>query len=68
MPLEVEAGSLEKEVTIMKRCVSQHIVNFKGSFIKEGNIWLAMEYCGAGSVLDVMKATKEKLYEFLVNL
>jgi len=63
MPLEVEAGSLEKEVAIMKRCKSQHIVNFKGSFIKEGNIWLAMEYCSAGSVLDVIKATKEQLEE-----
>eukprot|EP01084_Bolivina_argentea_P142534 250391_1 len=63
MPLEVESGSLEKEVALMKRCSSPHIVNFRGSFIKDGNIWLAMEYCGAGSVIDIMRATKKMFNE-----
>jgi len=63
MPLEVESGSLEKEVAIMRKCKSVHIVNFCGSWCKDGNIWLAMEYCGGGSIVDIMRATKQTFNE-----
>lgn len=63
MPLETESGSLEREVAILKQCKSPYIVNFHGSFEKEGNIWLAMEYCGAGSIQDLIKVTGECMDE-----
>lgn len=63
MPLIVEAGSLEKEVAIMTKCASPYIVNFKGAWKLGDNIWLAMEYCGAGSITDLMKVTKKCLTE-----
>merc|ERR1719384_2198083 len=61
MPLEVESGSMDKEIQLLKSCKSPYIVNFRGAYIKEEMIWIAMEYCGAGSVLDLMKVTGKNL-------
>jgi len=58
-----EVGSLEQEVAIMKRCECPYIVNFRGAWLKEDNIFIAMEYCGGGGVLDIMKAMKITLNE-----
>jgi len=65
MPLEgdEEVTSLEQEVAIMKRCKCQYIVNFLGAWLKEEYIWIAMEYCGGGGVLDIMRALKITLTE-----
>ncbi len=63
MPMEAEAGSLEKEVRILQKCKSPYIVNFQGAFLKEENVWLAMEYCGAGAISDIMKAQASCLDE-----
>merc|ERR1719361_1939364 len=53
-----EVGSLEQEVTIMQKCQCPYIVNFKGAWLRDDNIWIAMEYCGGGGVLDIMRALK----------
>jgi len=63
MPMDSDNGSLEREVRIMQKCNSPYIVNFRGSWLKDDNIWLAMEYCGGGSVLDIMKAMDITLTE-----
>jgi len=63
MPMDSDNGSLEKEVRIMQKCKSPYIVNFRGIWLKDDNIWLAMEYCGGGSVLDIMKAMDITLTE-----
>lgn len=51
---ESDASELMKEIRILKDCHSKYIVAYKGSFIKDGNLWIAMEYCGAGSLADLM--------------
>eukprot|EP01084_Bolivina_argentea_P222795 377075_1 len=58
-----EVGSLEQEVAIMKKCKCPYIVNFRGAWLKDDNIWIAMEYCGGGGVLDIMRALKISLTE-----
>ena len=58
-----EVGSLEQEVAIMKKCKCDYIVNFRGAWLKDDNIWIAMEYCGGGGVLDIMRALKISLTE-----
>merc|ERR1719203_2399286 len=68
MPKEVESGSLEKELSILKSCNSPYIVNFKGAYFKDEYIWLAMEYCGAGAVLDLMKVTGKNLTEQQIQI
>eukprot|EP01084_Bolivina_argentea_P179730 310547_1 len=68
MPLEVEAGSMEKEIQLLRSCKSPYIVNFCGAYIKDDNIWLAMEYCGAGAVLDLMRVTGKNLTEKQIQI
>ena len=68
MPKEVESGSLEKELSILKSCNSPYIVNFKGAYYKDEYIWLAMEYCGAGAVLDLMRVTGQNLTEKQIQI
>ena len=51
---------------ILKECKSEYIVKYYGSFYKDYNLWLAIEYCAAGSVIDLMKITKIKLDEYLI--
>eukprot|EP01083_Nonionella_stella_P124980 377776_1 len=63
MPMEVQSGSIEKEIQALRSCKSPYVVQFRGSYKKDDNIWLAMEYCGAGSVLDIMRVTGENLNE-----
>src|SRR4051794_9160694 len=44
--LEVEnedTAELQKEINILKECNSDFIVRYKGSYEKDGNIWIVME-------------------------
>lgn len=42
--------------------LSRNIATYYGAFIKkqpkDDQLWLVMEYCGAGSVTDLIKSTK----------
>ena len=52
--LEVEnedTAELQKEISILKECNSEHIVRYKGSYEKDGNVWIAMESATAHSRL-----------------
>lgn len=64
--LEVEnedTSELMKEINILKLCDNNNIVSYKGSYEKDGHIWIAMEYCGAGSVCDLMAICERTLLE-----
>jgi len=60
---EDDTAELQKEVNILKECHSSHIVAYKGTYEKDGNIWIAMEYCGAGSICDLMAICEKTLLE-----
>ena len=49
---------------ILKDCNSPYILEYYGSYYKDNQIWLIIEYCDAGSVLDLMKISKNTLNEF----
>ena len=53
---------------IMRECESSYIVKYFGSYIKSNNnhLWLIIEYCSAGSVLDLIKITKNTLNEYQI--
>ncbi len=55
--------TLHKEITVLKECISPYIVEYHGSYLKEGQLWLVMEYCDGGSVCDIIKATRTPLNE-----
>ena len=47
----------------MKECNSPYILQYYGSYIKNNNIWIIVEYCDAGSVLDLIRITEKNLNE-----
>merc|ERR1712087_1029175 len=51
------------EINVLRGCQHPNIVTFKGSFKGDNEIWIAMELCEGGSVLDVMKILKAPLTE-----
>lgn len=47
--------SVQREINILKECKSEYIVAYKGIFEDSNQyLWIVMEYCDAGSVLDLM--------------
>lgn len=63
VPINNEIAALKKEISILKQCRHPNIVGYIGSYIKEGELWLIMEFCSAGSVQDFLKITKKTLNE-----
>lgn len=49
------------QIAILKDCNDDHIVRYFGSYFKDSNLWIVMEYCIAGSITDIMQITKRKL-------
>ncbi|KAL8576035.1 hypothetical protein ACOMHN_052053 [Nucella lapillus] len=52
-----------KEISIMQQCDSKYIVKYYGSYFKKSDLWIVMEYCGAGSVSDIMRLRNKTLIE-----
>ena len=52
---------------ILKQCDSPHIVRYFGTYIKDTDLWISMEYCNAGSVSDLMEAVGITLDEVCEN-
>lgn len=63
IPVALEAGqrgedieSVRKEIQFLRECDHPNVVAFYGAYYKDGALWVAMEYCGGGSVGDVRRA------------
>ena len=42
-----DANTLQKEIHILQTCASPHIVNYKGSYVKDNDLWV----CRAASAV-----------------
>jgi serine/threonine protein kinase len=49
-----DTSDLLKEISILRECKNQYIVSYKGTFECGEDLWIVMEYCGAGSLADLM--------------
>jgi len=61
---EDDSGDLQNEIDILKatdKCAN--VVKYYGSYLKENYLMIVMEYCGGGSVLDVMQVCNRALTE-----
>lgn len=58
-----EGEDIKKEIDILKKCRDDNIVNYYGCILQDTSIWILMDFCGAGSILDVMKKNKKNLTE-----
>lgn len=55
--------SLKKEIRVLRECQSSYIVGYYESYIKDDELWLVIEYCNAGSVIDLIKYGKHQYNE-----
>ncbi|CAH1772371.1 unnamed protein product [Owenia fusiformis] len=63
VPVDSDLQEIIKEISIMQQCDSPYIVKYYGSYFKETDLWIVMEYCGAGSVSDLMRLRNKTLTE-----
>ncbi|KAJ3311913.1 hypothetical protein HDV04_003521 [Boothiomyces sp. JEL0838] len=62
---EIKETLLEME--ILEKCVHPNITRFHQCFLKGLDLWIAMEFCGAGAVDSVYKALKKPLPEDAIS-
>lgn len=59
--INVEPGDdfdiIQQEITIMQQCKHQNIVQYFGSYLRRDKLWIAMEFCGGGSLQDIYHTT-----------
>jgi serine/threonine kinase 3 len=63
VPVDTDLQEIIKEISIMQQCDSQYIVKYYGSYFKNTDLWIVMEFCGAGSISDIMKLRRKTLTE-----
>ncbi|XP_070534549.1 serine/threonine-protein kinase 3-like [Ptychodera flava] len=63
VPVDTDLQEIIKEISIMQQCDSHYIVKYYGSYFKNTDLWIVMEYCGAGSVSDIMRLRNKTLSE-----
>lgn len=51
---------IQKEIQFLSDCNHPNIVRYRGSYRQLDALWIVMEYCGGGSVSDLMHATGNK--------
>ncbi|GER43811.1 protein kinase superfamily protein [Striga asiatica] len=51
------------EIEMLQQCSHPNVVRYLGSYQGEEFLWIVMEYCGGGSVADLMNVTDEPLEE-----
>lgn len=63
VPLDTDLQEIIKEISIMQQCDSPYVVRYYGSYFKNTDLWIIMEYCGAGSVSDIIRLRQKALTE-----
>ncbi|XP_035825113.1 mitogen-activated protein kinase kinase kinase kinase 5 isoform X2 [Aplysia californica] len=48
---------IQQEIIMMKDCKHPNIVAYYGSYLRREKLWIAMEYCGGGSMQDIYHVT-----------
>uniref|UniRef100_A0A6G3MK93 non-specific serine/threonine protein kinase n=1 Tax=Henneguya salminicola TaxID=69463 RepID=A0A6G3MK93_HENSL len=59
VPIGADIKDILKEISIMQQCDSKYVIKYYGCYYEKLDLWIIMEYCGAGSVLDIMKFLKK---------
>ncbi|KAM3325828.1 serine/threonine-protein kinase dst1 isoform X1 [Capsicum chacoense] len=54
------------EIEMLQQCSHLNVVRYLGSYQGEEYLWIVKEYCGGGSVADLMNVTDEALEEYQI--
>lgn len=60
VPADKDFAALISEIDILKSCDSKFITRYYGSGVADGNIWIVLEFCGGGSVSELISASPKK--------
>ncbi|PNW80428.1 hypothetical protein CHLRE_07g317300v5 [Chlamydomonas reinhardtii] len=61
-----EFKQIQREVAFLADCNHPNVVRYLGSYRLSGELWIVMEYCGGGSVSDLLSAGRAPLPEELI--
>ncbi|KAK8657538.1 hypothetical protein V6N13_035769 [Hibiscus sabdariffa] len=54
------------EIEMLQQCSHPNVVRYLGSYQGDEYLWIVMEYCGGGSVADLIHVTDEPLEEYQI--
>lgn len=63
VPLDSDLQDILHEISMMRQCESEFVVKYYGSYFKNSDLWIVMEYCAARSVSDMMRLFKKPFDE-----
>lgn len=63
VPVDDDLEELIEEINAMKQCRHKHVVQYYGSYFKDGELWIVMELCLGGSLMDIMAILGRPLTE-----
>jgi len=58
-----DMSQIMNEIKILKNCKHDNVVAYRGTFQRQNKIWIVMEYCGAGSLSDILDICEVTLTE-----
>ena len=50
-----EVDSIHGEITMLRECNHVNITMYTGAYLYNQTLWIVMEYCGGGSISDILK-------------
>ena len=59
---------IDKEILMLKTINSPNIIQCKESYLRDDNLWIIMDFCNIGSILDVMRVTQNTLKEEQIQI
>ena len=54
---------MRREIEMLRDCSHPNVVRYHGSVQRRDCLWIVMEYCGGGSVADIMHGVGAPLEE-----
>ncbi|KAJ3095004.1 Serine/threonine-protein kinase 25 [Phlyctochytrium bullatum] len=51
-----EIGDVQKEISVLSRCDSEHITRYHGSYLMGTKLWIVMDFAAGGSLRSILKS------------
>jgi serine/threonine-protein kinase 24/25/MST4 len=71
LPFEADGGNLSniaKEIAILKNLRSPFVVSFHESYVYDNEMWIIMECCRGGSLIDLIEVTNFQVRQFQLQI